>query len=78
MEAKYIQEIINRNIKDGTAMIHVRTLSMDGFIDIPIENFARIEFACFVYYVKYGNIIETNYIPVDGIVHIRFEKELTK
>lgn len=75
MVSEYLKEIIRENIKDGVTTIYIKYVGLNNFIDIKVNFLIGIEFDCLVYTTKTNTRIEREYIPVDKIVHISFEKK---
>lgn len=78
MRTEYLKTIINDNIKDGATTIYVKYIGLEYFIEIPVKDFMSVEFDCIVYSSGGKTIIEKEYIPVDKIVHISFQKRIEK
>lgn len=76
MRSEYLKELINENIKHGATTIYVKYIGLENFVDIKVNSFIGIEFDCLVYLFKGLTMDEKNYIPVDKIVHISFEKRI--
>lgn len=76
MLSEYLKEIINENIKDGATTLYVKYVGLENFVDIQVDSFIGIQFDCLIYLYKGKTIIEKNYIPIDKIVHISFEKRI--
>lgn len=76
MVSEYLKEIIRENIKDGATTIYVKYVGLDNFIDIKVDSFIGIQFDCLIYLCQGKTIIEKDYIPIDKIVHISFEKRI--
>lgn len=77
MKSEYLLTLIYENIKDGATTIYVKYIGLENFVEVQVDLFIGIEFDCFVYKYNGSTITEKNYIPVDKIVHISFEKRIT-
>lgn len=78
MTTEYLRTIVNENIKNGATKIYVKYICAEFFTDISIEDFVGVELDCFVYTKTGKTITEKEYIPIDKIVHISFEKRIEK
>lgn len=76
MKSETLKSLIYENIKHGATTIYVKYMGLDNFIDIPVDCFIAISFDCIVYITETKTKIEQEYIPVDKIVHISFEKRI--
>lgn len=76
MLTEYFKELVNSNIRDGANIIYVKYIGLDNFLYIPVDCFIGIEFGFLSYLCKGKTMIEKNYIAIDKIVHISFEKRI--
>lgn len=76
MKSEYLKTLIYENIKDGATTIYVKYIGLENYVGVQVDLFIGIEFDCFAYICKGLTITENNYIPVDKIVHISFEKRI--
>lgn len=76
MKTEYLKELISENIKNGATTIYVKYIGLDCFVDIQVDLFIGIKFDCLAFLCKGCTLEENNYIPVDKIVHISFEKRI--
>lgn len=78
MKSETLKSLIYENIKHGATIIYIKYVGMDYFIDIMVKSFIGIDFDCLAYITETKTKIEKEYIPVDKIMHISFEKRIEK
>lgn len=76
MESETLKSLIYENIKEGATTIYVKYIGSNNFIDINVDSFIGVKFDCLVYLHKGNRVMEQEFIPVDKIVHISFEKRI--
>lgn len=76
MKSETLKSLIYENIKDGATTIYVKYIGLENFVEIKVDSFIGIDFDCLAYITETKTKIEKEYIPIDKIVHISFEKRI--